>query len=262
MDKTIKILGLSIQARSLEELLLADNVNKDLRFEWNFIDDNLSSESLEQQVKESDICVASGNVCLSLSETVKYRSVASHFINYIDFVTKQEGKLWGQSVFSEVFLGVLLKTIQNQDFKGSVIFLGNNPLVLPTLEVLARFGFEDFVFVDLEDNGDFDYYQKHLSGILKTKISKVDSTAFIRSQKEYSLCFVMRESYSQQTLDDMSYFHFLSSQSIVFDLSGNSNFLFKEVKALGVSVTEHKVIAQLQKQKIVELILQYASKVS
>ena len=43
----------------------------------------------------------------------------------------------------------------------------------------------------------------------------------------------------------MSYFHFLSSQSMVFDMVGSSNFAFDEVRALGVKTMEFSKIRQV-----------------
>ncbi|MEM7646648.1 MAG: hypothetical protein AAF203_07055, partial [Pseudomonadota bacterium] len=51
-----------------------------------------------------------------------------------------------------------------------------------------------------------------------------------------------------QILEDMSYFHFLSNQSLVFDLSGHSNFLFPEVRALGVQVIGYQGLQKLALQ--------------
>ena len=174
---------------------------------------------------------------LKVKKIVARRSVSSHFLNYFDFLENRNGELWGYSLFSDVFYQAILNAIENQDFKGPVIFLGNHPLIYPVFNVLARFGFEEFVFLQLTDEPfDKNLLAEMNKGFWGLKFSSVDSTAFIQSQKEYSMCFVLDQCYSQQILDDMSYFHFLSQRSLVFDLVGNSNFMFKEVKALGVGV--------------------------
>ena len=194
-----------------------------------------------------------------MSRVVSHRSVGSHFLDYIDFIEKKQGLLWGRSIFSDVFFDGLIRAIRNQDFKGPVIFLGNHPSALPTIDVLARFGFEDFVFLDLSEKV-MDKKKKIYEDLMKflgIHISAVDARAFIRSQKEFSLCFVMEDEYDSQILEDMSYFHFLSNHSIVFDLSGRSNFLFKEVKALGVDLVENKTLEDISFNMHVKLIKEY-----
>jgi len=203
------------------------------------VEEELEESDVKAKINENDYALLGGSETMRASRVVKRRSVGSHFLNYIDFIYKKDGELWGESIFSRVFREVLLRSIKNQDFKGPVIFLGHSPLSLPIIEVLSGFGFEDFVFLSLNSAKlDTAQYEASATGLINTKVSHVDSTAFIQSQKEYSFCFVMEDHYSRQTLEDMSYFHFLSSQSIVYDLSGRSNFFFDEVIALGVTLTE------------------------
>ncbi len=220
--------------------------------------ETLAKAEITKLLQEHDFTIIDGELSLSMGPFVKKRSVSSHFLDYVDFVTPVKNELWGQSVFSEVFLELLRNSIENQDFKGPVIFLGDNEKVFPIIQVLAGFGFEDFVFLSLPDQAtQFAHYNPARTGLLQAKISKVDSTTFIQSQKEYSFCFVMEEKYSTQTLEDMSYFHFLSSRSIVYDMSGRSNFLFKEVKALGVTVADYSrlqtIWAAVLRQRIQEI---------
>lgn len=215
----------------------------------------------QKHVNGPQFCIVTDDESNTIGKSVAKRSVGSHFLNYLDFIEFNNGEAWGHSLFSNVFRDTLLNSIKNQDFKGAVIFLGHSSLALPIIEVLASFGFEEFVFLD-EESASVDYTQYNGAnmGLIKTKVSTVDSTAFIQSQKEYSFCFVMKDYYSQQTLDDMSYFHFLSSQSMVFDLSGQSNFLFQEVDALGVGVTRFEPILEAWSQQIAEKIKIVAEK--
>ena len=235
---------------------LQDDIKKEkLDIVWENTDVDLADRSQFSFLKEKDFILLQGDHCNNATRVVKKRSVGSHFLSYIDFISVEQGEFWGHSVFSDVFREALLRSIENQDFKGSVIFLGHSPLALPIIGVLASFGFEDFVFLrHAETSYDFSKYDAALSGLINTQISHVDSTDFIQSQKEYSFCFVMEEFYSERTLEDMSYFHFLSSQSMVFDLSGHSNFLFQEVKALGVRVNEFSVVLEIWNRMISEKI--------
>lgn len=223
----------------------------------------LTQQNLKEKATEADISLFADSYCLQPSGFVKRRSVGSHFLNFTDFILNQQGELWGRSVFTEVFRQVLLHSIQNQDFKGPVIFLGKSSYALPIIEVLAAFGFEDFVFLDCGPSPlDISHYNSRKTGLLGTHISSVDSAAFIQSQKEYSFCFVLQSEYDQQILDDMSYFHFLSPQSMVFDLVGQSNFLFKEVRALGVGVTDFSKVSQVWSQRLLFNLKESASKIS
>lgn len=193
-----------------------------------------SLDELSKEIEQATFSLLNGKNCLDILKKITHRSVGSHFLHYIDFIFRNQGQNWGYSLFSEAFIEVFRDQIKTQNYKGSVIFLGENHFVAPTLSALAQFGFQDFVFLELSDPLTIEDYSSEKSGIFNISVSKVNSQAFVQSQKEYSLCFVMQDEYPQQTLEDMSYFHFLSNQSMVFDLSGNSNFFFDEVKALGV----------------------------
>jgi hypothetical protein len=211
----------------------------------------MSKQELESLLAEKDVSLLFGKLCFDAYQVVHHRSLDSHFLHYIDLVTYERNQLWGQSVFSQVFHSILLQSIQNQDYKGAVIFLGQSPLVQPVIDVLAGFGFGDFDFLQLPtEKSATSQFDQSKTGLLGVKISAVDSAAFIQSQKEYSFCFVMQSNYPQQTLDDMSYFHFLSANSLVFDLVGESNFLFKEVKALGVGVMGFPELQKLWTQTL------------
>ncbi|MCJ8277763.1 MAG: hypothetical protein HRT44_10400 [Bdellovibrionales bacterium] len=209
---------------------------------------SLEKQNLNKLIEGQDIVLVDQSLRIHLKDIVKHRSVRSHFLGYFDYLENREGKWWGFSLYSELFYQVLIKAIKNQDFKGSVIFLGLNPVLLPIVEVLTGFGFDDFVFLNVgEQQDELQTYFDKLKGFIGADLTIVDSTTFIQSQKEYSFCFVMESSYDQQTLDDMSYFHFLSSQSLVFDIVGSENFLFKEVRALGVEIVEFE---HIQKQLV------------
>lgn len=227
-----------------------------------------SQEAMETKVLKEillsyDYSILSDLHTIEAHKSIHHRSVGSHFLKYIDLVVNEGGKLWGYSAFSEVFREVLLRSIQNQDYKGSVIFLGQSPLALPVIDVLASFGFEDFVFLQLAaDRSIQKFMDRELSGLWGVEVSTVDSAAFIQSQKEYSFCFVMEPEYPLQTLEDMSYFHFLSTNSLVFDLVGESNFLFQEVEALGVEVMKFKGIRELWVKILGHKLDEIASKMS
>ena len=204
---------------------------------------NISEKELKLLLKGYDVSVLCDQYSFMGPAIVERRSVGSHFLQYIDLVRKEAGQLWGYSLFSEAFKEVFLSSIQNQDFKGPVIFLGASPLALPIIQILAAFGFDDFVFLTLKEDRSLNKkLMDNLKGLLGIRVSVVDSAAFIQSQKEYSFCFVMSSNYPKQTLEDMSYFHFLSSKSMVFNAIGESNFLFKEIRALEVSVTDFEKI--------------------
>lgn len=252
MKSEIKILTLSNQSPPhISWQNVIDDFSKKHSVESASMDNvnPLEVKELNELIKDKDIILIDRELRTSLSRLVQHRSVSSHFIQYFDYLEKREGRWWGYSVYTSIFYQVMVNAIKNKDYKGSVIFLGANPLVLPIMEVLTGFGFVDFVFLDSEDNDSMiPNLAKHTKGFIGIKVSVVDSTAFIQSQQEYSLCFVMNQNYSRQILDDMSYFHFLSSQSIVFDVVGSQNFLFKEVKALGVDIIENgSIVEQSQK---------------
>lgn len=214
---------------------------------------------LKSKMLNKNIVLVDSSLRLELSKIVNHRSVKSHFLKYFDYIEMREGKWWGYSLYSEIFYQVLLGAIKNQDYKGSVIFLGNSPVVFPILEVLTSFGFNDFVFMDCSSRDEgVDLKLKSYQGFIGANFSMVDSTTFIQSQKEYSLCFVIDKTYSAQVIDDMSYFHFLSSRSMVFDIVGSTNFLFKEVGALGVDIVEFDTIQDLLKRIYLAKISQYA----
>ncbi len=242
----------------LQDESIAEFVN------WKLLKrEGMTGRDLKQLLSQYDFTMLSDNHCLDGFKAINHRTVGSHFLKYIDLVSNENGQLWGHSVFSEVFRDMLLQSIQNQDFKGSVIFLGQSPLALPVIDVLASFGFEDFVFLQLfSDRAIQKYIDREASGLLGINISTVDSAAFIQSQKEYSFCFVMESNYPDQTLEDMSYFHFLSTKSLVFDLMGESNFLFKEVQDLGVEVMEFASLRQVWVKILSHKFDELASKMS
>lgn len=214
---------------------------------WTWDHEQLTEDydRAEAKMREYSMTLVEGNACQKIHRAIHFRSTASHFINYIDLIENRNGELWGLSLFSQGFQELLHGVIKKQGLKGSVIFLGNNSLVYPTLEILARYGFDDFVFLQLDEKKELvNPVAKTSAGLLKTKVSTVNSTAFIQSQKEYALCFVLEDNYPLQIIEDMSYFHFLSTQSLVIDLSGQSNFHFSEVKALGVDVIEYSVVQE------------------
>ncbi len=248
MPKKLKGFALSFEPEKWTEFLKNSSQLQESDVDWTAFS---SKEELEKssQLTQFDFGVARGPFCLQLGRIVKRRSVGSHFLKYIDFVKVEKGDLWGRCLFFEVLEKVIRTHIRTQDYKGSVIFLGDSPLIYPSLGVLSQFGFNDFVFLNLHEENESTYsYQDAVAGLFDVKTATVNSDAFIQSQKEYSLCFVLEDFYSQQTLEDMSYFHFLSGNSMVFDLAGESNFLFEEVKALGVEVIKSQEFSEVYTQ--------------
>lgn len=222
-----------------EQSLIAKHLKARVEKNWQLDFRGKLEDPSQLSLAEGELAFFQGNICLSLNSKVARRSVGSHFLSYIDWVGVNRGELWGESLFSEAFYQSILGAFKNQNFKGAVIFLGDNPMSVPVVDTLAGFGFSQFDFLNLEsENKSFQHIQSRVKGIFDTKASLVDSESFVRSQTEYSLCFVLYDHYEEQILDDMSYFHFLSNKSIVFDLSGQSNFLLKEVKALGVDLVD------------------------
>lgn len=252
----LELRGLLIGDEGESVLDLMKEALASTKIQWSNLMSPTFDNSQLQELMSFPYSVLTGESCLKVGKHVKRRSVGSHFLNYIDFIQVLNGELWGGSLFSEVFREALLHSIRNQDFKGAVIFLGHSSLALPAIQVLATFGFEEFVFLEDDKGRDYSKYQPRSTGLINTSVSSVDSGAFIQSEKSYSLCFVMQEQYPRDTLDDMSYFHFLSTQSMVFDLNGRSNFLFKEVKALGVEVIEFKPLFDIWSRRLLEMISQ------
>lgn len=230
-----------------------------LQFEEILGCDSEDVNGLKSKILDKDVILVDPSLRTKISKIVNHRSVKSHFLQYFDYLEKRDGAWWGYSLYSEIFHQILLSAIKNQDYKGSVIFLGVNSLVFPIVEVLTGFGFTDFVFLNCSsESGSIEESLKTYKGFIGAQFSTVDSTTFIQSQKEYSLCFVMDDVYSTQILDDMSYFHFLSTQSMVFDIASSSNFLFKEVKALGVDVVSSEQIQERLNHIYHTKITQYA----
>ncbi|MCB0378865.1 MAG: hypothetical protein KDD33_10260 [Bdellovibrionales bacterium] len=259
--KVLKICSITnLLKSSLDWNPVLENLKKEIEFEFSEIDQLAidDAKGIREAIEGFDIILVDTYLRERLNRVVAHRSVNSHFLNYFDFLERKEGKLWGYSLFNEVFYRSMLGAIKNQDFKGPVIFLGCSPLLLPVIDVLGRFGFQDFVFLDIEnDKEEVEKFLQMSKSLMGVHFSSVDSTAFIQSQKEYSLCFVVKNHYNQQILDDMSYFHFLSNRSIVFDLAGASNFLFKEVRALGVELVPFgatfSIFVEIFSNKIINL---------
>lgn len=250
MSKTLNAFAISPEVQDWLTQFKSEMNFSDLEINWKGFE---TKDELQKNgdLSSFDFGLANGRSCLDLSKLVKRRTVGSHFLNYIDFVKVHNGDLWGQCLFYSVLEKILRTNIKTQDYKGSVIFLGDSPLIYPALGVLSQFGFSDFVFLQLKDNkADEPSYESAVSGLFNVKIDSVNSDDFIQSQREYSMCFVLENHYSTQTLEDMSYFHFLSSNSMVFNLAGKSNFLFNEVKALGVNVVEAQEFTQVFNKKL------------
>ncbi len=252
MNKQLKAFILSPEIEGNVQKELQEKVSiANIEVEWT---EYVSADEFDKGkiLTQYDFGVVRGSFCLELAKIVKRRSVGSHFLNYIDFIkVDQKKELWGQCLFKAVLEKVFRNHIKSQDYKGAVIFLGESPLIYPSLGVLSGFGFNDFVFLQSgESGGSLRDYKSALSGLFDVKTNSVNSEAFIQSQKEYSLCFVLENNYTEQTLEDMSYFHFLSSRSMVFNLAGQSNFLFDEVKALGVNVVEYDELSKVYFQML------------
>ena len=213
-------------------------------------------ESLTPVFQESEIILVDIPFRIQLEKYISYQTVRSHFMNYCDYLEKKDGKWWAQSVFSEIFHPIMLDVVRRQKFKGPAIFLGISPLCIPILDTLARVGVNEVAFLKVADEVSSmeEEFHESLGALFGIRFTQVDSTAFIQSEKEYAFCFVAKENYASQVLDDMSYFHFLSQRSTVFDLCRKSNFLFPEVKALGVRVIEEKDLSERQTKAYLEKI--------
>ena len=122
------------------------------------------------------------------------------------------------------------------------------------VQVLSRFGCREITFLQTAEHQvrALDDLQKATKSIFDLRLSLVDSTAFIQSQKEYSLCLVAENSYSEEVIEDMSYFHFLSSKSMIIDLVGQSNFQYDDVKALGVGLIDFEILLNSEVQWILQ----------
>lgn len=205
-------------------------------------------ESLKKTFQESDVILVDIPFRIQVEKHISYQTVRSHFMNYCDYLEKKDDKWWAQSTFSEIFHPLMLDVVRTQKFKGPAIFLGISPLCIPILDTLARVGVAEVAFLKVDDEVSSMEKEFHdsLGALFGIQFVQVDSTAFIQSEKEYAFCFVAKETYGNQVLDDMSYFHFLSQRSTVFDLCRKSNFLFSEVKALGVRVIEEKELSERQ----------------
>ena len=158
------------------------------RIQWETHQEDLpTKESLKIHLENFDVAILLDDFSFLGPSVVQRRSVGSHFLQYIDLVVREDGQFWGYSLFSEAYREVLLQSIQNQDFKGPVIFLGTSPIALPIIQVLANFGFNDFVFLMLNrEKRRSTEILKNMKGLLGITVSSVDSAAFIQSQKEGS----------------------------------------------------------------------------
>lgn len=257
-QKNFKILSIGPQEPVWREDVQG-RVTQSLQLHWTHLESVEVSE-FKKLMEDYDLTLIQGPLSLNLHKVLPHRSIGSHFIRYTDCVFLEDRQLWGHAIFSQVIGRILKKYVRDHDAKGPVIFLGEGSLILPTVQTLAQQGFKDFVFLKLVDENTFEPITSASTGLLDIKASSVDSNAFIQSQKEYSLCFVMQDEYSMQTLEDISYFHFLSNQSIVFDFSGRSNFSFKEVAALGVESVNFKVLSEAWASILSEKIVQIALK--
>lgn len=216
-------------------------------------------ESLASVFSQNNIVLVDTPFRTLVGEHISHQTVQSHFMHYCDYLEKKNGKWWAGSTFSDFFHPVMLDVLRKNPFKGPAIFLGLSPICVPVLEVLTRVGVSEVAFLKV-DNDSFSMHKKFhdsLNSFFGVQFAEVDSTAFIQSEKEYAFCFVARENYRAQVLDDMSYFHFLSQRSTVFDLCGKSNFLFDEVKALGVPIIEEKSFRERQLNAYLQKIQQF-----
>lgn len=237
MTEKLNLMILTDQKELSQFSIAKNSLLKSTGWSWthHVLDGDL--DLAEAKIKEHPFTIVEGESCQKVKQLIQFRSLGSHFLNYVDIIENRGGELWGNSLFTRGFQEVLYNVVKAQGSKGSVVFLGRSPLIYPILEVLAQFGFEDFDLLVVDEKIEQTAaFERMSSSFLKTKITSIHSTALIRSQKEYYLCFVLSDHYSTQIIEDMSYFHFLSTHSFVFDLSAQSNFHFAEVKALGVEV--------------------------
>ncbi len=241
MNSATQLLYLSDKERSQTQFF--SEKSSELPLEFFQISPDAEKTGLLKKLKEYPCSFIESSLCVDINQLLHQHSSLSHRLGYSDLVLNKSGSLWGENLFSEAFNHCFMDLMQKHKYQGSVLFLGIQPQATPIIEVLSRFGFTDFVFLDTKEAvSEFAELGERLKRFLKVQITRVDPNHFLKGQKTFSLCFVVDDHYEQQIIEDMSYFHFLSDHSCVFDLSRTSNFLFKEVKALGVEVVEFRTI--------------------
>ncbi len=241
--KKAQLQYLSLQTDRKNLRFFSDVLDEKLSFDLESIEDATDKTHLIKTLKKAPVTLIESDLCYDVFQNLQHHSSLSYRLGYSDIVVNKAKSLWGENLFSEAFYQCFMRVLKKQRFSGSVLFLGVKPISIPIIEVLSRYGFSDFVFLDTKDSTlEFHNIQNRLKTFLSGHVSKVVPSYFLKSQKNFSLCFVVDDVYDSQILEDMSYFHFLSDHSCVFDLSRRSNFLFKEVKALGVEVVELKTI--------------------
>ena len=204
---------------------------------WAVFDgDELSLDT----VKPFDLAFLSQHFCLQASEFVHHFSVGSHFLKYADILYWDAGQLWGAGLVEEALAQVFRHNLSIHRKNESVLFVGTGSSFWPIVRTLSQFGCHDFRVLEVGQSIEFDSDFLRKIGLFQLNLSTIESETFLESQHEYGLCFVMEDQYPQESLEDMSYFHFLSNQSLVFDFSGHSNFAFSDLEQLGVKVVSFK----------------------
>jgi|GEM_PF-7048079 len=212
--------------------------------------EGLSWDAMANALQPFEVALLCPSRRVDVAKKIESLSVNSHLLSYCDFLERRNDQWWARSLLGNVFNQLLVEVLKIRDFKGPVIFLGYSPLVLPLIEVLGRFGFTDIFFLETQETSNLSQpeFLRATKPMINLKLSTIDSTAFIQSQREYALCFLLDKHYTTEVLEDMSYFHFLSARSTVFDMSGGSNFQYEEVKALGVHLIESSEIAAAEER--------------
>lgn len=164
-------------------------------------------------------------------------STVSYRLGFADFITCQNNRWIADSLYLNVFFRLLTRTLQKQSLSGLVLFLGLQPLAVPIIEAAHKLGFNHFVFLKTE-HSEMEQTEvlERTKAFLNIKIDWMESHEFLNDQRSYALCFVMDQDYEAAVIEDMSYFHFLSENSCVFDIAKARSFQFDGVEDIGVPV--------------------------
>lgn len=237
---------------------LKEELIKQIKESLNSIDLEISYEQVgadelepkKEHFPDESLTLIKGELSYKMQGLVAHMTSSSHFSGHMDCIENYAGRLWGRSLLSHSFEHSFLRLRKSHSLGGRVLFLGSSPLANPLMAVLAKMGFSEFSF--LSSGKDFERAKKQCQTLIGVKVQEVVSTDLIQSSKEYSLCFVLEKNYPDTTLSDLSYFHFLSVQSLVLEMTSGSNFPFSEVKALGTEIVSIDQIREDQAPVIID----------
>jgi hypothetical protein len=172
-------------------------------------------------------------------------------LGVVDHVVFDRGHWWGRSAFSKALKELIVKRAFELETAKFAYIVGNNFRAISAVMVLIKLGFKNFKTT--MDDHFFELLEKQVKRAFGVRLLNIPVKDLLTQPSDGSLLVnTVNPHQDLSTFQDICYFNFLSSRSVVADAQWDS--LMAKLTTEGESVG-HKTISALEIQGLTDFII-------